>query len=105
MAFDILLSQRRHAGRNLSVNRDVVDPDFLDRRDQRARFASVTLKKSFLLERGDVLHHRRLTGEPKMALDLARARGDAFFALLALNEIENLSLAIRKHFYGRLAAP
>ena len=93
VAFDILLGQRGHAGRDLSVNRHVVDPNFLDRRDQRACFAGVTLKKSFFLQRGNVLHHRRLAGEPEMTLDFARARGDAFFPLLPLDEIENVSLA------------
>jgi hypothetical protein len=74
-----------------------VDPDLLDRRDKRAGFAGVTLKKSFLLERSDVLHHRRLAGESEMILDLARARGDALFALFALDEMENASLAVGQH--------
>jgi hypothetical protein len=66
----------------------------LDGRDQRARFAGMTLQKSFPLERGDVLHHRRLTGKSKMALNFARARSESFVALLALNEIQNASLSI-----------
>jgi hypothetical protein len=32
-----------------------------------------------------------------MALDLARARGDAFLALLALDEIENPPLPVGQH--------
>ena len=55
------------------------------------------IKKTLSLQRGDVLHHRRLAGEPKMTLDLARARRDAFLALLALDEIENVSLPIGQH--------
>ena len=94
MAFDVFFGDGGHAGGNLSVNRNVVNALFLQRRDQRARFAGVTLEKSFFLERGDVLHHRRLTGESKMTLDFARARSESFVALLALNEIQNASLSI-----------
>src|SRR5437868_5587908 len=97
MSFDVLLSQCRHAGRNFAVNRDVVDPHFLHRRDQGARFAGMALQKSFPLEGSEVLHYRSLTGEAKMALDLARARGDSFFALLALDEIEDAFLSLRQH--------
>ena len=94
VSFDVLLSQRRHAGRNLTVDRHIGDADFLDGRDQRARFAGMTLQKSFPLERGDVLHNRRLTGESKVTLDFARARSESCVALLALNEIQNASLSI-----------
>jgi hypothetical protein len=66
-------------------------------RDQRARFAGVALEKSFPLQGGEVLHHRSLTGETKMALNFARARREPFFALLALNEIENALLSVRQH--------
>ena len=93
--FDVLFGHRRHAGGDLSVNRHVVDPLFLNWRDQRARFAGVTLEKSFLLERGDVLHHRSLTRETKMTLDLARARRQSAIALFALDQVENFSLSIR----------
>ena len=97
VSFDVLLGQCRHAGRNLAVDRHIGDADFLDGRDQRARFAGVTLQKSFSLERGDVLHHRRLTGESKMTLDFARARSESFVALLALDKIENAFLPLRQH--------
>jgi hypothetical protein len=95
--FDVLFGQRGHAGRDLSVNWHVVDPLFLKWRDQRARFAGVTLEKSFLLERGDVLHHRCLTRETKMTLDFTCAWGQSALALFALDEIENFFLAIGEH--------
>ncbi len=57
----------------------------------------MALEKSFPLEGGEVLHYRSLTGETKMALDLARARGDSFFALLALDKIEDALLSFRQH--------
>src|SRR6266480_839184 len=97
VALDVLLGQCGHARRNLAVNRDVVDPDFLYGRDQGARFAGVALEKPFPLESGEVLHHRSLTGETKMALDLPRARRDSFLALLALDEIEDALLSLRQH--------
>src|SRR5215831_17969834 len=105
VAFDVLLGQRRHARRDLSIDRHIVDPHLLDRRDQRPRFAGVTLEKSFLLERGDVLHYRRLTREPKMTLDFARARRNAFLALLSLNEMKNVSLSVRQHELSIGAVP
>src|SRR5207302_4466794 len=88
---------RRHAGRDLAVNRNVVDTLLLHRSDQRARFAGVTLEKSFFLERADVLHDRSLAREMKMTLDLARARSESVLALFALDEIENLFLALSQH--------
>jgi hypothetical protein len=97
MAFDVLLRRRGHARRDLAINRHIGNSDFLNRRDQCARFAGVTLEKSFSFERRDVLHHRSLTGKMKMTLDLARARGKSFVALLALNEIENAFLAMSQH--------
>jgi hypothetical protein len=57
----------------------------------------VPIQKSLSLQCGDVLHHRRLAGEPKMILDLARARRDTFLALLALNEIKDASLPLCQH--------
>ena len=97
VSLDVFFGHGRHAGRDLSVNRHIVDPLFLDRRNQRARFAGVTLEKSFPLERDDVLHYRCLTREPKMTLDFARARGDAFLALLALDKMEDVPLPIGQH--------
>src|SRR2546421_12058774 len=97
VAFDFLLSHSGHAGRNLAVNRHVVDALLLHRRDQGARFAGVTLEKSFFLERGDVLHHRRLAGETKMTLDFAGARSESFVTLFALDEIENALLSRGQH--------
>src|SRR5256885_15899178 len=97
MSFDILFRHGGHARRDLAVNRDVMDPHFLNGSNQRARFSGVTLQNPFSFERGDVLHHRRLTGESKMALDLARARRDSFFPLLALDEIEDALLSLSQH--------
>src|SRR2546430_13319750 len=95
MSFDVFFSDSRHAGRNLSVNRHVVDPLFLNGRNQRARFAGVTLEKSLFLQRGDVLHCRCLARKTKMTLDFACARSQSAVALFALDEIENFSLSIR----------
>jgi hypothetical protein len=97
MSFDILFRRGGHARRDLAVNRHVMDSHFLNGSNQRARFSGVTLQDSFSFERGDVLHHRRLTGESKVALDLARARRDSFVALLSLDEIEDASLSISQH--------
>ena len=97
MAFDVLLRRGGHARRDLAINRHIGDSYFLSRRDQCARFAGVTLEKSFSFERGDVLHHRSLASKMKMTLDLARARGESFVALLALNEIEDAFLAMSQH--------
>jgi len=92
-----LLGQCCHAGRDLSVDRDISDPDFLHRGDESTRFAGVTIEKTFALEGGKVLHDRRLAGEAKMILDFACAGGDAFLALLALNKIKHTSLAVGQH--------
>ena len=81
--------ERRHSGRNLPVNRYVGDAHLLHRRDQRAGLAGVAVQKAFPLQRVDVLHHRSLAGEAEMMLDFARARGDAFFALLGLDEFQD----------------
>ena len=54
-------------------------------------------EKAFALKCGNVLHYRCLTGEPKMFLNLACARRDSFFPLLALDEIENVFLTMRQH--------
>src|SRR6266480_7551562 len=95
--FDLLFGQGGHAGGDLSVNWHVVNAVLLKWRDQRARFAGVTLEKSFLLERGDVLHHRCLTGETKMTLNFARARGQSPVALFALDKIEDFFLPLGEH--------
>ena len=55
------------------------------------------IEKPFAFQRGDVLHHRCLTGEPEMILDFARARGDSGVALLALNKVKNASLPLSQH--------
>jgi hypothetical protein len=55
----------------------------------------MTIEKPFALERVKVLHDRCLTGEAKMFLDLARARGHAFLALLTLDKIEDAFLPLR----------
>src|SRR5690348_7479168 len=97
MAEDGLLGQRRHAGRDLSVDGDIGDADFLNGCNERARFARMAIQESFALEGGDVLHHRGLAGKTEMTLDFACAWGDAFLTLFTLNEIEHASLAIGQH--------
>jgi hypothetical protein len=52
------------------------------------------IEKTFSLQRGDVLHYRRLTGKSEMILDFTRTRGDPFLALLALDKIENAPLPL-----------
>src|ERR1041385_3366478 len=97
MSFDRLLGQRGHACGNVSINRNVGNAYFLHRRNQRARLASMPIEETFALEGGDVLHNRGLTGEAEMTLDLARARRDSLFPLLALDKIENAFLTIGQH--------
>ena len=97
MAFDRLLSQRRHAGRDLPVDWNVGDSDFHSWSNQRAGFARVAIEKPLSLQRSNVLHHRCLAGEPKMTLDFACAGRDPLLALLALNKIKNASLPLRQH--------
>ena len=102
MAKHGLLGQRCHAGRDLSVNRYIGDLDFLHRGDKSARFAGVTIEKSFACEGRNVLHDRSLAGEAKMILDFARAGGDTFLALFALDKIKHASLSIGQHFKERM---
>src|SRR4030095_6900144 len=97
MAFHHLLSQCRHSRRNLSVDRNISNSDLHRWSNQRPGFTSVPIEKTFSLECGDVLHHRRLTGEAEMVLNFPSARSDALFALLALNEIKPAFLPIREH--------
>src|SRR5205807_6554158 len=92
-----LLSQRRHPGRDLPINRNVRDPNFLHWSDERTRLASVTIEKSFAFQSGDVLHDGCLARETEVVLDFACAWGDSFFALLGLNEIEHAFLPIGQH--------
>src|SRR5437899_1956152 len=86
MSFDRLLGQCGHAGGNLSINRDVGNADFLNWCNQSARLACMSIKETFALERGDVLHDRRLAGETEMTLNFAGARCDPFFPLLVLDK-------------------
>ena len=97
MTKDSLLGQCRHAGRDLPINGDISDPNFLHRGDERARFAGVTIEKSFAFQGCDVLHDRGLAGETEVVLNFARARRDSFLALLGLNEIEYAFLPIGQH--------
>ena len=55
------------------------------------------VQETFSFQRRDVLHHRRLAGEPEMILDFARAGRNAFFPLLALNEIKHAPLPVGEH--------
>ena len=102
MAFDGLFGERRHSGRDLSVDRNISDANFLHRSDERSRFARMPIEKTFPLEGAEVLHDRGLAGEAEMMLDLARARRDSFFPLLGLNEFENAPLALGEHVYNDL---
>src|SRR5256885_9032092 len=92
-----LLGQRCHARRNLAVNWNVADPDFLHWRNECPRSASVAIEQTFSLQRREVLHHGSLASEPEMMLDLPRARRDPFFALFRLNEFQNVSLPFGQH--------
>src|SRR6266403_701194 len=94
MSFNRLLCQCCHSGRNLAVNRNVSDSDLLYRRDERSRLTCVSIKNPFSLQHAEVLHDRGLTGEAEMILDFSGARGDSFFPLLTLNEIEDLLLPL-----------
>ena len=86
--------------RDLSIDRNVGDADFLHGSDERAGLARMPIEKPFPLEGGDVLHDGGLAGEPKMRLDLARAWGDAFFALLVLDEFKDASLPLGEHDFN-----
>src|SRR5205823_5028899 len=97
MAFDRLLGQSRHAGRDLAVDWDIGDSDFHRWSNQRPGFTRVPIKKAFSLQRGDVLHHRCLAGESEMILDFARARRDPLLPLLTLNKIKNAFLSLGQH--------
>src|SRR2546423_99032 len=99
-----LLGQRRHAGWDLPIDRDITDPDLLDWSDESAGFTGMPIKKALALKSGNVLHHGRLAGETKMTLDFARTRRDAFLALFALNKVEHTSLAIGQHSRKRCDA-
>ena len=79
------------------MDRDIGDPNFLHRCNQGASLARMPAEDAFALKCGKVLHHRSLARKPKMPLNLARARCDAFSALLALDEIENVFLTMRQH--------
>ena len=97
VAFDALLRQCRHPGRNLTVNWNVRNADLHGRSDQRSSFARVAVKKAFALQRRNVLHHRSLTREPEMILNFACARCESFFALLVLNKIQHVLLPFGQH--------
>jgi len=97
MAFNRLLSQCRHARRDLTVNWNVRNSDLHGWSNQRPRLARVPIEKPLSLQRSNVLHHRCLAGEPEVILDFARARRDPFLALLTLNKIKNAFLPLRQH--------
>src|SRR4030095_4171362 len=99
VTFDGLFGQRRHACRDLPVNWNIGDPDFHSWSNQRPGLARVPVKKTFALQRRDVLHHRSLTREPKMTLDFARAWRNPFFSLLALDKVEHSLLPFRQHTF------
>src|SRR2546428_3393025 len=97
MSFDRLLGECRHAGGNLSINRDIGDSHFLHRGNERPGFARMTIDKTFALQRAKILHDRCLAGETEMILDFTRTWRDAFFPLFVLNEIEDVFLTICQH--------
>src|SRR6267143_3182373 len=92
-----LLRQCCHSGWDLPINGNVRDANFLHRCNERTRFSSMTIEKTFAFQGCDVLHDRRLAGETEVVLDFARARRDSFLALLGLNEIEHAFLPTGQH--------
>lgn len=64
------------------------------------------IEKTLSLQRGNVLHYRRLARKPEMILDFTRTWRDPFLALLALDKIENVPLPLGQHacIIGRTAA-
>src|ERR1700681_2348375 len=85
VAFNRLLRESCHARRDLPVNRYIGDTHLLHWCDERPGLARVAIQKAFPFERVDVLHHRCLTGEAEMMLDLTCAWRHAFFTLLQLD--------------------
>src|SRR5690242_16314879 len=97
MPFDALFSQSRHPSRNLAVNRNIGDTNLHGRCDKCSSFARMPIDETFSLERRDVLHDGSLACKTEMVLDFARTGRDAFFALLALDKIEDAPLPFRQH--------
>ncbi len=95
--FDCLFGERRHAGWDLSVNRNVGDSHFLHRGDEGAGFPRMPIEKPFALEHREVLHDRGLAGQSEMGLYFARAGSEAFFPLFVLNELKHISLPLGQH--------
>src|SRR3954470_5782494 len=97
MAIDCLLGERGHSRRDLTVNRYVGYTHLLNRGDESTGLARVAVQKTFPLQRVDVLHDRGLARKTEMMLDLARAGGNPFLALLRLDELQDVSLPLREH--------
>ena len=97
VAFDSLLSQRRHPRWNLAIDWNVGNPNLHGRSDQSSGLPGMPIKKTLSFQRRNVLHYRRLTGESEMILDFTCAWRDPFLALLALDEIENSPLPFGQH--------
>jgi hypothetical protein len=66
--------------------------------EEAAGFAGEAVKGAFLGERIDVALDGERAGETEMFLDLAEHGGDAVFALVGVNEIEDLLLAVGEGF-------
>ena len=94
---DILLSQRRHARWNFSINRNLNDLALRRRGHQGSGLARVALKKTFPFQRSEVLHNGSLTGKTKMLLDLTRARSQSLTPLFRLDKLQDVSLSRSEH--------
>jgi hypothetical protein len=66
--------------------------------EEAAGFAGEAVEGAFLGERIDVALDGERAGETEMFLDLAEHGGDAVFALVGVNEIEDLLLAVGEGF-------
>src|SRR4051794_4845047 len=97
MTFHRLLGEGGHAGRDLPVNRNVRDPNFLHRRNERPRFSGVPIEETLPFQGCDVLHDGGLAREPEVVLNFTRAWRDPFFPLLRLDEFQDSSLPVRQH--------
>ena len=97
MAFNRLLGQRRHARRDLPVDRNISNPDLHGRSDQRPGFARMPIEKAFSLERGNVLHYGCLAGEAEMVLNFTRAGVIPFSRCSRWMKSRTLSLPLGQH--------
>ena len=92
--FLFLLLILPETGGNAPVNRDVADFGAIKILGENdcAGFAGQALDHAFFLKGPEMAHRRRLAGEAKVMLDLARLRHDAGFALRFAEVVEDLDL-------------